>query len=107
MNINELNEAAKEIMKITKYKYLESGIYAVRVAGNGIFLFTSESETLAKRIARDHGAMGCRYCQHIDRKQSVINEHTGVCNVGCKIHKGVRPSNCVCDDFERAKRRIK
>lgn len=107
MNINELNEAAKEIMKVSKYKYLEDKIYAVKVADNGVLLFTADSDTLARCICRDHGAMGCRYCQHIDRKQSEHDERTGINYVGCKLRKGTRPANCVCDEFERAKRRIK
>lgn len=105
MNINELNEAAKQILKISKYKYLESGIYAVRVAGNGVLLFTADNEEMAKRICRQRALRACRYCEYAAEK--VRQDRSGITYITCKKVNGEFPMNCVCDNFKRRENEIK
>lgn len=104
MNINDLNEAAKEIMKVSEYRYLEDKIYAVRVADNGVMLFTADNDILARRICKHRGAKACRFCEYADYART---EEDGTTYIACSKAKGELPSNCVCSDFKRRENEIR
>ena len=104
MNINDLNEAAKEIMKVKDYEYLEDKIYAVRVAGNGVLLFTADDETLAKRICKQRALRGCRFCEYASEK--AVQGRNGITYITCTKVNGEFPINCVCDNFKRREKEI-
>ena len=105
MNINELNEAAKEIMKVSEYRYLEDKIYAVRVAGNGVLLFTADNEEMAKRICRQRALRACRFCEYATEK--VRQDRNGITYITCKKVNDEFPMNCRCDNFKRRENEIK
>ena len=103
MNINELNEAAKEIMKVSEYRYLEDKIYAVRVADNGIMLFTADNDILARRICKHRGIKACRFCEYADYART---EENGITYITCSKAKSELTSNCVCSKFKRRENEI-
>lgn len=103
MTPEEKSNIAKEILKIKTYEYLEDKVYAVRVANNGVLLFTADDETLAKRICKQKALRGCRYCEYAENAKA--GKH-GITYITCSKSKCELPANCVCNSFKRRETEI-